>query len=782
MTARILRLLRTPVLWWAFGVALAIALIVRTPFAADMSAFLPRSAEPSQQILVDQLREGVASRLILVALSGAAPDALAALSKTLAADLRGHPDIVLVSNGDIDALKADRDYLWRNRYLLSPKVTPARFSVEGLHAALEDDLAMLGSQMGLLVKQSLPNDPTGEILALGDLLAGDARPASRDGVWFSPKFERALLMVQSRVAGFDLDGQARVIGAIEAAFAAARQATPGASTATLTVTGPPVFAVNSRAQIQGDAMRFSLIATGLVALILLLAYRSPRILVLALIPVASGALAGIAVVGLVFGSVHGITLGFGVALIGEAVDYSIYLFSRVAPDQPPRATLKVMWPTLRLGLLTSLVGFSAMLFSSFTGFVQLGLFVMTGLTTAALTMRFVLPHFLPSGFAGVQGTWFGRHAVAAIGRMSRLWWAVPACAALGFVALLLHHGSYWEDELQSMNPVPRADQLRDQALRNDMGAPDVRYMVLVRASDMESALSRAETLDGSLDALIEAEALDGFDAPYFYLPSVAEQTARRAAIPETSVLAANLRDAAQGLPFKADLFAPFLADAEAAREQTLLTRSAMDGTALALKFDALLLKRADGVVAMLPLRGVTDIAAIRAKLIEPGKSDVLVLDLKGESDRLLSSYLREAQTLAVLGGVTILTLLALALRSARRVLQVAAPLGAAVVVTTAILTVGPHQLSVFNLFGLLLVVAIGSNYTLFFESEDLGSARGPRIITSLVLANLCTVLAFGILSFSGIPVMHGIGMTVAIGTALSLVFGALLARPGAHVS
>ena len=115
-------------------------------------------------------------------------------------------------------------------------------------------------------------------------------------------------------------------------------------------------------------------------------------------------------------------------------------------------------------------------------------------------------------------------------------------------------------------------------------------------------------------------------------------------------------------------------------------------------------------------------------------------------------------------------------------LQVAAPLAAAVIVTTAILTVGPHQLSVFNLFGLLLVVAIGSNYTLFFESEDLGSARGPRIITSLVLANLCTVLAFGILSFSGIPVMHGIGMTVAIGTALSLVFGALLARPGAHVS
>jgi len=36
------------------------------------------------------------------------------------------------------------------------------------------------------------------------------------------------------------------------------------------------------------------------------------------------------------------------------------------------------------------------------------------------------------------------------------------------------------------------------------------------------------------------------------------------------------------------------------------------------------------------------------------------------------------------------------------------------------------------------------------------------------------VLAFGILSFSAIPVMHGIGVTVATGTALSLIFGAML--------
>ncbi len=111
----------------------------------------------------------------------------------------------------------------------------------------------------------------------------------------------------------------------------------------------------------------SLVATGLVAAILLLAYRSARVLVLALLPVLSGIIVGIAAVSLGFHFVHGITLGFGVTLIGEAVDYAIYLFTQTEFGTEPAATLRLIGPTLRLGMLTSVCGFSAMLFSSFTG-------------------------------------------------------------------------------------------------------------------------------------------------------------------------------------------------------------------------------------------------------------------------------------------------------------------------------------------------------------------------------------------------------------------------------
>ena len=43
-----------------------------------------------------------------------------------------------------------------------------------------------------------------------------------------------------------------------------------------------------------------------------------------MLPVATGVVAGIAAVSLGFGQVHGMTLGFGTTLIGEAVDYAIY--------------------------------------------------------------------------------------------------------------------------------------------------------------------------------------------------------------------------------------------------------------------------------------------------------------------------------------------------------------------------------------------------------------------------------------------------------------------------
>jgi predicted exporter len=47
----------------------------------------------------------------------------------------------------------------------------------------------------------------------------------------------------------------------------------------------------------------------------------------------------------------------------------------------------------------------------------------------------------------------------------------------------------------------------------------------------------------------------------------------------------------------------------------------------------------------------------------------------------------------------------------------------------------------------------------------------------LGVANLCTVIGFGFLAFSQVPVLQALGATVAPGAFLALLFAAVLAGP-----
>jgi predicted exporter len=761
---------------WIFLALACGAVIAGTRFTSDMSAFLPRSPSPAQQILVDQVQTGAASRLLLLAIEGAPTPTLATVSKEFATRLReDKADFNAVDNSNTSMASApERDVFWRYRYVLSPAMAPARFTAAGLHQALEQDLRLLGSDMGSLVEQTLPHDPTGEILTILGGLANQKHPVSREGVWFAADGSRALLIARTRQAGFDIAAEEKVLATIESTFAAVKATAPGTDAVRLLLSGPGVFAVHTKDEMKQDISRLTLIATILVSAILLFTYRSPRILVLAIVPVASGALAGIAAVSLGFGFVHGITLGFGVTLIGEAVDYAIYLFTQTAPGTPADATLPRIWPMLQLGVLVSICGFSAMLFSSFTGFAQLGLFSITGLLVAVAVTRWVLPRLLARNFATAKSTIFAPILLTIVARARVL--RLPLALALaGSVALLaLHKGSFWEDDLNTLSPIPASDQKLDQMLRADVGAPDVRYLVISPAADEQGALSNSEAIAAILDQLKSEGLVAGYDAPTQYLPSIAAQRARLDALPSPEQLRGRLDTALQDTPFTPNLFDPFLADAASAKSQSPLDRATFEGTSAALRLDSLLVNRGGVWTPLISLTGVTDAPRVAARIAAAGVAGASFVDLKSESDRLLSVYQHEAVMLAVIGCLVILGLLAVSLRSARRLALVALPLAGAVLLTFAILTAGGHRLSIFNLVGLLLTVAVGSNYCIFFERQDWRDSQAERMVASLVLANICTIIGFGTLSFARLPVLHDIGTTVAIGTVLSLVLAAIV--------
>jgi predicted exporter len=366
--------------------------------------------------------------------------------------------------------------------------------------------------------------------------------------------------------------------------------------------------------------------------------------------------------------------------------------------------------------------------------------------------------------------------------LSRGRWLVPALALAAAVVVATRE-RLWDMDLASLNPISARDREHDARMRADLGAADARVMVAARGASEEAALQAAERLGARLDALVASGTLGGYESPAGILPSAATQQARRASLPEREALRGRLAVALKGSPLAAAKLGPFLDDVERARAEPPLTRAALANTAMATALEGLLFADTSGRwTALVGLRpsgtsGI-DTAAVRKAL---AGSDALVIDLKAEADRLYAGYLERALIASAAGLAVIVGLLAFALRDAGRVARVMTPLLAGVLVVAAVHALAGVRLGLLHLVGLLLVVAIGSNYALFFDKMSRSADSAARTLASLVLANVTTVASFGVLALSDIPVLRAMGSTVSLGAFATLVLSAMLFRPGVTI-
>lgn len=762
---------------WLAAMAVGLGLLWNTRFSADVSFFLPSKPTPEQAVMVDQLREGAVSRLLMLAIVGGTADQRADASRALRAALKDEPSLDTVQNGEAEAMDAARDFLLDHRYVLSGAVTPERFSVEGLRSAVNHSVDLLSSSAGLLFKPYLARDPTGELVELVSGLNAGVQPNEQDGVWASRDGERAMLVVQTHALGSDTDGQSAAIDLIRDRFAQVVQQ-PGVEGLTLEMSGPGLFAVRARATIQEEVSRLSLISMAILAVMLGFIYRRGRLMLLTLVPVLSGTLAAIVMVGLVHGTVFGITVGFGAALIGEAVDYAIYYFVQ-SGRQGVGSWREQYWPTIRLGVLTSVLGFGALLFSGFPGLAQLGLYAITGVLTAALVTRYLLPQLAGPGVHLHDGARQGRLLRPLVEHATVLRWPLLALVLVSAVYLVQERNDVWQSDLSALSTVSQAEGELDARLRGDLGAPDARYMAVITAPDRESALQAAERAGAKLRPLVEQGLIGGFDTPARFLPSEATQAARRASLPTPDELRERLRTALVDAPISADRLNPFLNDVAAARNAPNLKREDLEGTGLGLAVDALLMQRPSGWSVLLPLRPSAEatgadipVAAVRDALAGSG---ALFIDLKGEFDTLYGEYIDEAIVLSLAGFLAIVVAMAFVQRSALRLASVLLPLVMAVVVVIAGLHLFGVRLHLLHLVGMLLTVAVGSNYALFFDRLALGEKLDDETLLSIGVASFTTVIGFGVLAWSSVPVLHAIGVTVGPGAVLALVLSAAFA-------
>jgi predicted exporter len=107
-------------------------------------------------------------------------------------------------------------------------------------------------------------------------------------------------------------------------------------------------------------------------------------------------------------------------------------------------------------------------------------------------------------------------------------------------------------------------------------------------------------------------------------------------------------------------------------------------------------------------------------------------------------------------------------------LRVMLPPAAGIVLAPAILALFGGTFSFFDAMALILVLAIGVDYSIF--CAEASAARRSVTLLAVTLASLTSVLSFGLLSFSSVFAVRSFGTTMMLGIALVYLLAPLAGR------
>ena len=497
-----------------------------------------------------------------------------------------------------------------------------------------------------------------------------------------------------------------------------------------------------------------------ILLLLLLAFRRLRVW-LAFVPVLVGMLFGAVACVALFGRMHVMTLVLGSSLIGVAVDYPLHYLSKSWSLKPWRSwpALRLTLPGLSLSLATTCIGYLALAWTPFPALTQIAIFSAAGLVGAYLTAVCLLPALL-KGAELRPAQWPLRLCECLLQIRQALLARVPTPVLL-LLLLSFCAGGLWhlttKNDIRQWIGTPQhlTDEARDIA--RITGFQPTSQFFLIRADDESQLLERQTALNERLDQLIALEKLQGYLSLNQLVSPPAEQQKVREALARLPAVWQPLLDV--GVPVTA-------LQAELAQLQALPVAdidAALTGP-LAEPYRTLWLgPTAQGVAAMISLQGLNDAALLRVQALDlPG---VQLVDRLGDLNRVFAATQVSAAELKLASCVLIVLVLIWPFGVGGALRIVALPLLAALCSLASLGWLG-QPLTLFSLFGLLLVTAIGVDYAILMR-EQIGGAAVSLLGT--LLAAVTTWLSFGLLALSSTPAVSNFGLAVSLGLAFSFM-------------
>ncbi|WP_412548588.1 MMPL family transporter [Pseudomonas sp. MWU13-2105] len=509
-------------------------------------------------------------------------------------------------------------------------------------------------------------------------------------------------------------------------------------------------------------------ATFGILLLLLLAFRRWRVL-LAFVPVLVGMLFGTVACVALFGHLHVMTLVLGASLIGVAVDYPLHYLSKSWSLKPWHSwpALRITLPGLSLSLATSCIGYLALAWTPFPALTQIAVFSAAGLLGAYLTAVCLLPALL-KGADLRPAQWPLRLCEVLLKVREALLRKVGSRLLLALLMLFCAAGLW---QLTSKNDIRQwvaapPQLLADaQAVARITGYQPTSQFFLVRGADQQQLLERQAALGERLAQLVSQGKLQGYQS----LDQVVSLPREQRQLQDSLKQLANFWQPLLDLGVPAAALQNELAQLQALPIQDI--DSALQGP-LSEPWRLLWLgPQADGVAGMVSLRGLNNPELLRAQAVDlPG---VQLVDRLGDLNKVFAATQVSAAELKLASCVLIVLLLILPFGLGGALRIVALPLLAALCSLASLGWLG-QPLTLFSLFGLLLVTAISVDYAILMR-EQIGGAAVSLLGT--LLAALTTWLSFGLLAISSTPAVSNFGLAVSLGLAFSFLLAPWAARP-----
>lgn len=747
---------------------------------SDMSAFLPQGATQLQKIIFTQYKQAANSRAVMIGIEGNDQTRLVNINKKISQRLKRSGLFSIVSNGQSALPEKEVKLLFENRFLLSDTVGDENYKIARLRSHLQKRLVSLSSALSPILKKTLPRDPAGEFENVLNTLKNDVLTRKISGIFFSSDGKRTLILAIPEALATNLNQQQQAIDEIKNAY----KNTDHTGT-DLVLAGPVIIALSAREKIQNDVRTLSMSATLIVIAFLYLAFRSFRIVFLCAVPLASGMLAGAVAATLLFETVHGITIAFGATLIGIAVDYPMHFFSHMDGQKTPFASMSHIWGTLRLSMITTIIGFSSLLFSGYSGLSQLAVFSIFGIIAAVLTTRFLLPSVLADNFNYVSpisrlNSAFKNYA----GKAEYLWPVLIILLVFSVAVLIVKSNLFgdgrnqiWNDNLSALSPASEQQLFLYKKLRHDLNFRHGSEIIMITGDSQEIVLQSAEALGKKLDNLTDQTVFGSYETIAKYLPSIETQNRRLKKIPDEKTLRWNMQQASKGLPFRDNLFEPFFQDVKMARERTPVTLKSFAGTVLADKFAPLLFKNNNIWATTLLLYDVQKPEVIKSLLKDnPDNRNWTYINLPEETKSIMLEYRQQALLVFSFGVLAIICALWAGMGSLRNAVGIAAVPFSVLLVDSAILSLFNIKLTLFHLVAMLLVAGLGIDYALFFNRIRMDEREWETSFPAIWKSWLTTVFVFGSLMFSDTAVLGALGQTVTLGVSLCFIFGLIWTR------